>query len=226
MPSSALAHRSMRGSRPSFPGRSSGIGKRLEAFPVREPAERRILREQVQEVRGTRPWKAADDDRPVDLLVLDFRVQPVELLQPQSAPQQLQHELARGNASERRELRLALHRAEQNLHGLAKAIVAEVGQPRLLAGGREQVLRLERNECSRRPSAHRVEEAKQEGQARIIPVRDSGGGGRGHRVPRYSRPRGPRQSFRGVDGLALGAHFSRQSFTVRFAAHTRPGSWT
>jgi hypothetical protein len=97
------------------------------------------LRKQVEEVRGARPWKPGHDDRPVDLDVVDLRMQSIELLQPQPTSQQLQYELTRGEASERRQLRLALHGVEEDLQWLAKAIVAEVAQARLLAGGRQQV---------------------------------------------------------------------------------------
>lgn len=115
---------------------------------------------------GARARQPRDDDRPLDPLLFDLRVMAEQVLDPQPVREQLQHEPARADPAERREIGIALERLEQHRERLAKELLSIIVQPRARARSREQILRIERRRDVRDRPAERVECAQRERQPR------------------------------------------------------------
>jgi hypothetical protein len=123
------------------------------------------------QVRRAGARKPGDDDRPLDRLALDLRVAPEQILDAQPVREQLQHEPARGDPPERREIGVALERVEQHAERLAKHGVTVVGETRALRCRREQIVEIERYDAID-DRARCVERAQHERQPRAAEVVD------------------------------------------------------
>src|SRR5688572_24227821 len=130
-------------------------------LPVRGRHELRILRQQLEQDRGARARQTCHEHRPIDHLVVDFRVGPVRGLDPQARLEKEQQVLSRPDAAEQVQVRFAIDRLEQYGEGFAPVVGAEVLEPGVADRRGDELTGLKRGDRTRVPRARVGEEGRQ-----------------------------------------------------------------
>ena len=135
-----------------------GLGRRRREhdLPCLGDATARVLGKKVVEERAPRARQPHDEERLRDFLRSDLRMPLAVLLETQAIREEADDVLPRRDAAHEREPGLGFESLQHHPEGLAKAVAAQVVQPRGAAGGVEQTFLVERDERQPGPAKHRA----------------------------------------------------------------------
>ncbi len=154
------------------PVRGEPTRQRRDAFPERQRAERRNLREGVVQVRRPRARQADDDERRAHRQNGRLLAAGERRMDAQAGAQDLSQDRARGEASEGRELLVLGEIGEHEAERLADLVLPDLAQARATARGRQQRVRVERDPSPRGAVGERVHGPQQRREPGRLPVVD------------------------------------------------------